>query len=617
MCINLLNFTLFFFDHTQTSEKKESQGIKSIKLKHAIGGQQINTNSEESASGANQNEYFANIFLPENEDGKNQFEEYMNEWKDFFQTIDPLDPSNHEAIREKYELKQKSEQEKQEWEQMSRCEKYWDLVYDVQDDKSEGEQEPCSISMSAIEGNTRTCALILAIMGSNYDCMESNITHDTLTFSWILEQLDFGENEGMSPVEARTRINRKMVNEYQGEIKNLLNEIFEQPDSVFRQKTRIKMYYGVTEKEAKKMGIGADEVIQQCIAKSVELSEHKTNSSVPPESVGIAANLGYFIDAVRESDENCSGGTPINNSEVGNMRYYHERIVHRKLPKTGLQPECDLLEEESMKAFLKYPSKKTFDAARHDIIFQVTDDDGVTSRTTYPPVGLTDNAISNSVPKIVTTEGTQGKGQNQKKRIKNSPILMEDMNAIFVLGWVFHNIYRASKGIQKGSYTNEMRETAYEELKYLCYACVSSENKNKDGVRPDQGYIVNSRKYKFIQRSHDPTSSECPHWGASMFIADMMNALVLYDETRDYKKARAFIEVIGNFHDDKQPKDTIKDMVDCLGKAKIYLDIQIKPKDQSELIPFFALSNSVCKIMLWDTAGNGRNDKNCETAYTE
>lgn len=154
---------------------------------------------------------------------------------------------------------------------------------------------------------------------------------------------------------------------------------------------------------------------------------------------------------------------------------------------------------------------------------------------------------------------------------------MEDMNVVLVLGLIFPCLYRAEKGITMSQYTeNEHhREQAFKEVKYIITACVSSAAKNRDGLRPDDCYTDTRRpnrgNYDWVTKKHDVCSPVVPHWGAAMFIAEMINALILHDETGNYEKANMFVDVIASFHDDKPSGATVRDFVDCLGKINMYV----------------------------------------------
>lgn len=503
---------------------------------------------------------FGTIFLPQENDNENQWEQWLQEMSPLF-LLDPLEVQNHKEIAKHYGVEKKYKDMVAQHNDKTRLDKFFTLLYVIQRKKqiSSTTEKRVNASISNTEGNHRVAAMIHSLLGSKYNGIDGILERETLTKEWMATVLE----------------NEKIKNA-KGTPSSWIKAAVDDSTSMYREKIRVKMRYGITEEDFNRKGVCMEDVRETLVTISRTLSDHKRESVVPPETMAIGEALQDFMCTLYTATENIkkqgSGLTPTFSSKG---KCYIECMTEEK---SSEEPEiCEIFERQQMKDFQEKPTKTTLEALCQNVEASLlSNNDGELLDSGMKATGpfwldeLTVAHANGNYLRRETTKTTKEKGTKKSVTVKlpkHWPLGVEDFNKILIVGMIFYPIYRAFHRIHANEWEHSVkREDAKKELIYLQRKHCTSSTVEKMGKKPTPAFLK-SDMGEFIQKDNPLTTGK-EHWAATLLIADIIVAQLCGEAATATETINDFIALFLKVQDEEIKPDDY-DIVYILGKMTI------------------------------------------------
>ena len=505
----------------------------------------------------------AEIFLPEalnksdtqeTSQGSDETNPWINWLRDLklLWDLNPMDEENHGKIATYYGCKDKYDAMVGDNEPKTRAQKFYKLLLCVQNVKVKRNNEKDQIngSIAMMEGNHRWASLVYTALNAEFNELNGNVKIDTLTKEWLAPNV---EVIGWDNVETLQELTKK-----KGSTREWVDDSFDSNDNVLNRKIRCVVYYGKTKEQVKELELTTEMIGRILEGHSEKLSEDKTGSVIPSETVTIGKVLKQVVMDFENNKKLVGGSIPTYGKHGG---------TYLAFPCSGAQgivSECEIWKWDETKHFIQKPTIETSTRWKLKMKTPLVNvaKNGKVTRTmkkTSPPFHVTDEALGSGFGEYLMSDKRTKKGDNDTIKAKHMPLGVEEANKMLVLTMVFDCFYRAFHQIERRGWgENPKKKDAELELEYLLQTAIATKNMGTIGNK-----FNNSDERFGVFDQATPIQKERAHWGAALLVAEICDALMAGDRTRELKW---FADAIYSEHVNHDEQHSDLDFVMALGE---------------------------------------------------
>ena len=506
----------------------------------------------------------AEYFLPRDENGDNQWDQFLARFGEI-KSVDAFDVSNHEQIIGFYNCKQEYLNKMKSLGNAPKTSlvKFRVLMYAVAQKKLRDKFEKGlkAGNFGALEGNTRLTAYYNLIMCAQFDVQNGTSEVGTLTKAKMAKAMALPES--ITTEEITERFKREA-----GEVQDWVDEMLADKSSAFHDPVKLHVSVGKTLDVVKATGLTMEDIAQLIRRKSQMLSEHKTESSIPAETVKLAGNLrnwgSLFRIRLDQMIERCEPTFSFN----GRSYVQCDTKVKGAVPfpnEIGGDRLDSYVSDPTFANLLRYTNGITISQVkRSGKTFDQTED------ICNPPAKMTVHSVAsaNGHYKPANEKRKQKHEENKRKgvpdtssksfvnmRIKSGeehlPLGIEDLNKMTLIPLIHDSLYRASHKIPlKNWVRHPERSRCRDEIRFLIETHCYTDHAVRIGEPLEKLHYESKSWFESIG-GNTVFSKGFGHLAATLFISETIIAILAVDNIEQgLEELDDFIGFIGTTHND-------------------------------------------------------------------